>query len=251
MAAPVTIIMGLGREVGLACAEQFRADGHRVIVASPDDDAMNRAETQLGGDVVFHHGDLHTQIGIRNCLTSAAEVHGRHDNLVIIPPVPPAATLADLDLQAFDKAAATGGRSAALTLSLFAQAVSDQDPLVPGEPQRGTSVTFVLGLAAALAGPGEFLATATEGSVLGIVRAGAIDLADRGIRVNAVCALRPRAASEEGFLKRRTPLGRTATAVEIARAAAYLASPGAGIVTGQTLVLDGGRSHLSGTIEES
>lgn len=251
MTAPVSIIMGLGREVGVACARYFREEGHHVVVASPVDDTIEKAETNLGDGYVFHHGDLHTQIGIRNCLTAAIEAHGRHDNLVIIPPMPSGSSVASLDLQALDKATATGARSAALALSLFAQAMAEQEPLSPDEPRQAGSITFVLGLAATLVNPGEFLASATQSATLGVVRAGAIDLAGTGIRVNAVCALRPRATNDEGFLKQRTPLGRAATSEEIARAAFYLASPMAAIITGQTLVLDGGRTHLNGTLDDT
>ncbi|MEL6209118.1 MAG: SDR family oxidoreductase, partial [Pseudomonadota bacterium] len=70
--------------------------------------------------------------------------------------------------------------------------------------------------------------------------------ASQQIRVNAISAIRPRAEAEEGWDKSRVPLGRAALADEIADAALYLSSRAAAIVTGATLVLDGGRSVLAG-----
>jgi NAD(P)-dependent dehydrogenase (short-subunit alcohol dehydrogenase family) len=45
------------------------------------------------------------------------------------------------------------------------------------------------------------------------------------------------------------PLGRAALADEIAEAARYIASPQAAYLTGQSLILDGGRSTLSGLLD--
>jgi NAD(P)-dependent dehydrogenase (short-subunit alcohol dehydrogenase family) len=69
------------------------------------------------------------------------------------------------------------------------------------------------------------------------------------IRVNAVSAIRPRAEKNELWLKARTPLKRAALADEIAEAVGFLASPGAAIITGETLIMDGGRLQLGGTLD--
>jgi NAD(P)-dependent dehydrogenase (short-subunit alcohol dehydrogenase family) len=81
------------------------------------------------------------------------------------------------------------------------------------------------------------------------MRAGALDLAEREIRVNAVIAIRPRDERAETYTATRTPLRRGAQGDEIADAVRYLASPEAAIVTGATLVLDGGRQRLSGILD--
>ena len=111
-------------------------------------------------------------------------------------------------------------------------------------------MTFVLSLSAQQVSEGDFADAVMQHAILGVVRAGAVDLASKGIRVNAICALRPRAESEDPWLRKRTPLGRASLADEIAEAALYLSSPKSAIITGETLVMDGGRSRLSGIIDD-
>ncbi|MEM6411853.1 MAG: SDR family oxidoreductase [Pseudomonadota bacterium] len=251
MTAPVTLILGLGRDVGIACAKHFKAEGHDVLVAAESDKEIDKARSQLPKDVNLHHGDLDSNIGLRNVLTAATEAYGRHDNLIIIPPIPAPCCLDTVDMAAFDKSMVSGVRAGALAMSLFRKALHDQEPLdqeARGRPRQAGSITFVLSLAAQLHNPGHFVEAVSQTSILGIVRAGALELAEDRIRVNAISAVRPRAEDSETWLKTRTPLGRPSLADEIADAAVYLASPAAAIITGETLTLDGGRSILGGTI---
>lgn len=252
MIAPVTLILGLGRDVGAACARHFHERGHRVIVASPNEDALARSVDEFDGGVIPHHGDLHTIIGIRNALNAAFEAYDRIDNLVLIPALPEPAALLDVDMETFDELTIRDARAATLALRLFAEELSEQAPLVSDGPERqrqaGTA-TFVLSLSARLASLGKFSESISQAAIEAVVQAGAIELADRHIRVNAVCAIRPRAENDEPWLKTRTPLRRAALADEIAEAVGYLASTGAAIITGETLIMDGGRLQLGGTLD--
>jgi NAD(P)-dependent dehydrogenase (short-subunit alcohol dehydrogenase family) len=89
---------------------------------------------------------------------------------------------------------------------------------------------------------------ASKGAVIALVRSAAFELAQFGIRVNAVepSMVKTRAAfithdpvGSVEYLK-RVPLGRFAEPAEIAAAVAFLASDQASYITGQSLVLDGG-----------
>ena len=255
METPVTLILGLGRDAGAACARRFEESGHSVLVASPDEESLEKARDELPEEVSYHHGDLYDQIGLRNALTAALEAYGRRDNLVIIPPLPRPDELTGLNMDALDSAIEKGARSGALALHLFANAIADQVPLEGvglERHRRMPTVTFILSQSASQSNPGQFTESFAQGAMQALVRAGAVELASAGIRVNAISAIRPRVeaknAEEGNWLKKRTPLGRASLAEEIADAAFYLASPGAGIITGETLTLDGGRRHLSGLL---
>src|SRR5437660_6876627 len=92
--------------------------------------------------------------------------------------------------------------------------------------------------------------TASKGAVLALSRELSVEFARRGVRVNALCPgpvetpmlLRLFADDPAAFERRRVhlPMGRLATAREIANAALFLASDESSYVNGSTFVVDGG-----------
>lgn len=88
---------------------------------------------------------------------------------------------------------------------------------------------------------------ASKGAIDSLTRALALDLAPRGIRVNAVAPAMVRTHAWDGVDEREVarrgrlvPLGRPAEAAEIAAAVEFLASPRSSYITGQILAVDGG-----------
>ncbi|MEO0467269.1 MAG: SDR family oxidoreductase [Pseudomonadota bacterium] len=250
MGARSTVILGLGLEVGTAMAVRFQESGHKVLIADANEKRADKARAALSDDIDVVHANLHSHAGIDGCFVRALESVERLENLVLVPRIPKAERLADLDPKEFSKLLdqiVTGG---ALAIRLFTAWLMEQEQVaearVDQSRHRG-SVTIVLSNAVSSGLPGQFNVQVLQGAAQSLMRAAALELAEHGIRVNAVQALRPR-AEKERWLDARTPLGRAALADEIADAAIYLSSRQAAIITGETLVLDGGRSLLSGLL---
>ena len=90
----------------------------------------------------------------------------------------------------------------------------------------------------------------SKGAIVQMTRMLAIEWAELGIRVNAIAPGTVETPTRKAFFDanpgrrevmiQRVPLKRFGTAEEMAGAVAYLASPQAAYITGQTLLLDGG-----------
>ena len=90
---------------------------------------------------------------------------------------------------------------------------------------------------------------ASKAAVVGLTRAMALELAPQGITVNAVAPgvietdmLKARSDTNLDGLRSLQPLGRLGTPADIARSVVFLAAPEADFITGQILLVDGGRS---------
>lgn len=253
MTQPVALVLGLGRETGEALARRFQEEGYRVLAADPSSERIEAARQILPEDVAVYHSDLSSKLGLRNALTAALEAFGRIDHAVIVPPYEDPDTLLDFTQEKFEKTLGRTARGAALALRVVSERLLEQeapdleDAPVSRRRQKG-SVTFVLRYAAIASMPGRFSDTVSQAAIQGIMRAGALELAEHGIRVNAIVTLRPSEERATPWSLGRVPLGRAVQADEIAGAALFLASPQAAFVTGQSLVLDGGRSTLSGVL---
>lgn len=252
MEKPVTLIIGLGQTVGDAIARRFVEDNQTVIAVDPDQRLLDDLRKTSDDKVLVHHGDTHTRLGLRNALAVTLESSGHIDNVICVPELPGEDTLAKMDMEVFQNALLRTVKASVQTLRVFSEIMAEQreEPSsAVDRPRQAGTFTFILSLGAQMTQPGWFTESVTQHAVLGVVKTAAVELAELNIRVNAVIALRPRAEGREPWLKERTPAGRPALAEEIAETALFLARPTSAIITGEAIILDGGRRHLSGLID--
>jgi NAD(P)-dependent dehydrogenase (short-subunit alcohol dehydrogenase family) len=253
MDKPVTIIIGLGQTVGDAVARRFLDEGHAVLVVDPDARLLDELRKTTGDKIAYHHGAIHSKLGLRNAMAAALETYHFVDNVVCIPPLPEPDRLMSLDMEDFESVLMRTARGAVQTLRVFTPELIAERPETENAADRSRQTgtfTFVLSLGASMAQPGWFSESVSQHAIMGIVKAAAIELAPEAVRVNALIALRPRAEGREPWLKDRTPMGRPSLAEEIAETATFLASPNSAIITGEAITLDGGRRFLSGIVEQ-
>lgn len=131
----------------------------------------------------------------------------------------------------------------------FAPILLTKELLKKKKIKKNASIVFTASVAAFSNAIGNSLYSATKAGICAYMRSCAIELADKGIRANAVCPgmvetklIRGGALSEEDLRKdmEKYPLKRYAKPEEIAYAMVYLLSDASSWVTGTSLVIDGG-----------
>lgn len=239
-------ITGGSRGLGAAIGRAFAAEGARVAVLDLPE-ALDAPKAWRGDGAIAC--DVTDETQVSDALRVAA---GRFNGLDIVVAnaglVPPWRETEALDLDEWDRVMAVNARGVAATLK----------HATPHLKARGGSILLMASINAAVSHPRQMLYTASKHAVLGVMRAAALDLGRYGIRVNA---LAPGPIATEALLGRldaraaagglptqeqlaihagQTPLGRMASAEDVAKAAVFLASDLASAVTGRMLPVDAG-----------
>jgi NAD(P)-dependent dehydrogenase (short-subunit alcohol dehydrogenase family) len=220
------LLVGASTPIGRAIAERFAVDGARVVGVSLEESKHDVLAADLAADCA-------DPAAATAAVATAVEVMGGLDVLVPAAGVMPIAR-ADRTTDDQWRAAFAG------CLDTFFFTARAALPHL-GE---GGAIVAVSSVNAVLAAPWVAAYAAAKGGVDALVRQLALDVAGRGVRVNAVApgmvggADLPDAAG--GY-----PIGRTVTAAEVAEAVAFLAGGAASGITGVVLPVDGGLSITS------
>jgi 3alpha(or 20beta)-hydroxysteroid dehydrogenase len=241
----VVIITGAARGQGEQEARLFAAEGARVVVADVLDDQGEALAKEIGARYV--HLDVGREDDWRAAVTAAKDVYGQVDGLVNNAGILRFNSLLDTPLDEFMQVVQVNQVGCLLGIKAVAPEMADGGTIV-----NTASCTGLTGMAAV----GSY--AATKHAVVGLTRVAALELAGRGIRVNAVCPgaidtamanparLDPDADPEETargldrLYRKLVPLGRAGRPEEVARLALFLTSEDSSYITGQPFVIDGG-----------
>ena len=243
----VCIVTGGAQGIGQACSERFAREGARVVIADIDD--VNGQALAQKLHAAYVHCDVGDKAQVDRLIAEIIALHGRIDVLVNNAGIFKAADFLDVLEADFDAVLRVNLKGA----FLVGQAVSREMAKTGGGIiVNMSSVNGVLAI------PNIASYNVSKGGINQLTRVMALALADLGIRVNAVApgtiatelAAKAVLTSEEARQKilSRTPLKRLGTPDEVADVVAFLASDAASYMTGEIVVVDGGRMALNYTV---
>lgn len=250
LADQVAIVTGAAQGLGLGIATRLAAEGAHVVLADISDVVHAAAAgIGIGPEVTTHVCDVADSAAVDRLVAETVAQYGQLDIMVANAGIGGGGPIVELTDESFRRILAVNLEGTFFCCRAAARVMI---------PRQHGSIVTVGSIFGRDTPAGSAAYGASKAGIVALTQAAARELGTYGIRVNCVspgnmdtamhwAALRRRAeATGESFAHLRdavragVPLGRHGTAAEIAAAVAFLVSPDAAYITGQTINVDGG-----------
>lgn len=256
MAGRAVIITGAGNGIGRAAAKRFAKSKDRLILTDSDATRGMSIRDEIvdaGGTATFIEAHTHRKLDVHNVMAEALDTYGEINILAHCDSYFFASPLLETSEEDFDTVFDRNVRAAfllnrAVAREIIKQAGAPSDGGVD-KARSGAIVNVVSGESVTAAADHAIFA-ATQGAIVQLTKATAMTLSPYGARANAVAVssikselddLEITTREEKQKVVEATPLARRGEPEEAAGAVHFLASKDASFITGQSLVVDGGR----------
>jgi len=238
----VALITGASRGIGRAIALQLASEGANVIVnynrSAELAEQVVQEIREMGREAYAFQADVADEMAVRRLVRFTEAKFQRVDVLIVNAGIARDQLAASMTLQQWEEVIQINLRGAFLCIR----------EVIPGMIiQKSGSIVFISSIAADRGGRGHVNYVASKGGLNAMVPSLAVEVAPKGIRVNAVSpgviitkiSQRVRNLAEDEILA-QIPLKRFGMPEEVARAACFLASSEASYITGEILHVTGG-----------
>jgi 3-oxoacyl-[acyl-carrier protein] reductase len=251
----VALVMAASQGLGRAVATELAREGANVVISSRDETTLSQTAAEIadetGAEVEPYAADITRAGDIRALFSHAAQRFGGLDVLVNNAGGPPAGTFEDFGDEDWQAAFE-------LVLLSLIRAIREALPLMRERREPGGRIVNIA--SSSIKQPIENLifSNTFRAGILGLAKSLSVELAPDGILINTLGPGRIATARSQsmdasqaeargvpieevrGEFEARIPLGRYGEPEELAKVAAFLASPANSYVTGQAILVDGG-----------
>ncbi len=247
----VVVVTGAANGIGAACVRLFAASGAKVALWDVDESAARALAAEIGSGTaaLALRCDVSRHADVDAALQATLATFARVDVLINNAGIFRAADFLEVSEEDWDAVLGVNLKGAFLVGQAVAREMAKTG---------GGAIVNMSSVNGVMAIPSIASYNASKGGINQLTRAMALALADRGVRVNAVApgtiatelAKNAVLGSEEARqrIMSRTPLRRLGEPAEVAAVCAFLASDAASYMTGEIVVVDGGRLALNYTI---
>lgn len=242
----VVVITGGSSGIGLAAAKSFVAEGAHVYITGRRQGELDAAAAAIGHHVTAVQADASLPSDLQRLYRIVDDHHGRIDVVFANAGIVVGGALGNLTEEQYSRQFDVNVKGVLFTVQLAL-------PLMAA----GSAVVLNASISGSMGYPASSLYSASKAAVRSFARTWAVDLKDRGIRVNAVSPgptetgvleasgyTADRVIEVKAQLASSIPMGRMGRAEEVARAVLFLASDDSSFITASELFVDGGIAQV-------